>query len=219
MNVKYLGHSCFLITSKEHALLTDPFLSGNPASEASPGDIKATHVFVTHGHDDHMGDAVSIATRCGSTVYATVETASRFPKEAAVEVGQIGGFISASFGGVKFTTATHGSGVPGGLSCGFLIEMEGKKIYHAGDTGLTMDMALLEEEKVDLALLPIGDRYTMGPKYALRAVKLIKPAQVVPMHYNTWPIIAQDPERFKKDVEAATGVKVTVLKIGDSLAI
>jgi L-ascorbate metabolism protein UlaG (beta-lactamase superfamily) len=219
MNVKYLGHSCFVITSKVYVLLTDPFLSGNPASGAKPEEIGATHVFVTHGHDDHMGDAASIAARCGSTVYATVETAGRFPKGTTVDVGQIGGFVPAPFGGVKFTAAAHGSGVPGGLSCGFLIELEGKKIYHAGDTGLIMDMALLEEEKVDLALLPIGDRYTMGPKDALRAVKLIKPAQVVPMHYNTWPPIAQDPERFKKDVEAATGITVTILKIGESLVL
>ncbi|MDR2137367.1 MAG: metal-dependent hydrolase [Synergistaceae bacterium] len=219
MDVKYLGHACFLITSEEYALLIDPFLSGNPASGAQPGDIKATHVFVTHGHDDHIGDAVSIAARCGSTVYATVETAGRFPKEIALDVGQIGGFIPAGFGGVKFTAAAHGSGIAGGLSCGFLIGVEGKKIYHAGDTGLIMDMMLLEEEKVDLALLPIGDRYTMGPKDALRAVKFIHPAQVVPMHYNTWPPIAQDPERFKKDVETATDVKVTVLKIGESLTL
>ncbi|GHV35203.1 UPF0173 metal-dependent hydrolase [Synergistales bacterium] len=219
MNIKYLGHSCFLITSKEYALLFDPFLNGNPSSGAKADDVNATHIFVTHGHDDHIGDAVSIATRCGATIYATVETAGLFPKGAALDVGQMGGFIPADFGGVKFTSAIHGSNVSGGLSCGFLVTLDGKKIYHAGDTGLSMDMALLEDDNVDVALLPIGDRFTMGPKDALRATKLIKPKQVIPMHYNTWPVLNQDASRFKKDVEAATGVKVTVLAIGDSVSL
>ncbi|MDR2522205.1 MAG: metal-dependent hydrolase [Synergistaceae bacterium] len=218
MNIKYLGHACFLITSGEYALLVDPFLDGNPAGAAKAEEVSATHVFVTHGHDDHFGDAASIASRCKATVYATVETAGRFPKEVTVEVGQIGGFIRAAFGGVKFTAAAHGSAVPGGLACGFLIEVAGKKIYHAGDTGLIMDMALLADESVDVALLPIGDRFTMGPRDARRAVGLIKPKRVVPMHYNTWPIIDQNPEGFKKDVEAETGVPVTVLPAGGSFA-
>jgi L-ascorbate metabolism protein UlaG (beta-lactamase superfamily) len=221
LNIKYLGHACFQIISKaasvEYSLLIDPFLSGNPASKVKAENVKATHVFVTHGHDDHLGDAISIATRCASTVYATVETGSRFPQAVKVEVGQIGGFVPADFGGVKFTAAAHGSSVPGGLACGFLIELEGKKIYHAGDTGLIMDMMLLGEEGVDVALLPIGDRFTMGPKDAVRAVGFIKPKRVVPMHYNTWPIINQDPELFKKDAEAATGTPVSVLTIGEAL--
>jgi L-ascorbate metabolism protein UlaG (beta-lactamase superfamily)/uncharacterized protein (DUF362 family) len=217
LKIKYLGHSCFLITSKEYSLLIDPFLSGNPAVTVKAEEIKATHVFVTHGHDDHFGDAASIASRCGATAYATVETAGRFPDGVTVEVGQIGGFIRSDFGGVKFTAATHGSGVPGGLACGFLIELDDKKIYHAGDSGLTMDMALLADEDIDVALLPIGDRFTMGPKDALRAVSLIKPKRVVPMHYDTWPLISQDVERFKKDVESTTGIPVSILTVGASL--
>ena len=217
MNIQYLGHACFQITSKEYSLLIDPFLSGNPAAKVKAEDVKATHIFVTHGHNDHLGDAVSIATRCASTVYATVETSSCFPQTVRVERGQIGGFVRANFGGVKFTAAAHGSSVPGGLACGFLIELEGKKIYHAGDTGLIMDMKLLAEECVDVALLPIGDRFTMGPKDAVRAVDFIKPKRVIPMHYNTWPIIDQDPERFKKDTETVTGTPVSVLAIGEAL--
>jgi len=216
LNIKYLGHSSFLITSKEYSLLIDPFLSGNPAAGAKADEINATHILVTHGHGDHLGDAAAIAQRCDSVVYATVETAGLFPEGVKLDVGQIGGFVPSDFGGVKFTTATHGSGVPGGLSCGFIIELEGKKLYHAGDTGLTMDMALLEEENIDIAFLPIGDRFTMGPKDALRAVKLIKPKQVIPMHYNTMPPIQQDPVQFKKDVEAATDAKVLVMDVGAS---
>ncbi|MDR2180585.1 MAG: metal-dependent hydrolase [Synergistaceae bacterium] len=230
MNIQYLGHACFLITSNKitpkttsgaasdhYSLLIDPFLNGNPAAKARAEDVTATHIFVTHGHDDHLGDAVSIATRCASTVYATVETGGRFPQTVKVEVGQIGGFIRSDFGGVKFTAAAHGSNVPGGLACGFLIELEGKKIYHAGDTGLIIDMMLLAEENVDVALLPIGDRFTMGPRDAMRAVGFIKPKRVVPMHYNTWPIIEQNPELFKKEAEAVTGVPVSVLAVGEEL--
>ncbi len=216
MEIKYLGHASFLISSKEYALLIDPFLSGNPGAAARADEVRATHIFVTHGHGDHLGDAVEVAKRTGATVYATVEIASCFPQGIDVEVGQIGGFVPSDFGGVKFTAAAHGSGVPGGLACGFLIEFEGKKIYHAGDTGLIMDMALLADEQVDVALLPIGDRFTMGPKDALRAVKMIKPRLAVPMHYNTMPPIVQDPEQWKKDVEAATTTEVSVLAPGEA---
>ena len=219
MNIKYLGHSCFLIISEKYSLLIDPFLSGNPNGGAKAEELDVTHILVTHGHGDHLGDAVAIATRCGSKVYATVETGGLFPEGVDVEVGQIGGFLEAGFGRIKFTAAAHGSGVPGGLACGFLIELEGKKIYHAGDTGLTMDMVLLADDGIEVAMLPIGDKYTMGPKEALRAIGLIKPKRVIPMHYNTWPPIAQDAERFQHDVEAATGIPVAVLAVGESLVI
>jgi L-ascorbate metabolism protein UlaG (beta-lactamase superfamily) len=214
LKIKYLGHSSFLITSKEYSLVIDPFLSGNPGAALKADEVMATHVLVTHGHDDHIGDAAAIAQRCKSTVYCTVECASLFPQGTILEVGQIGGFIPSDFGGVKFTAAAHGSNIPGGLACGFIIELEGKKLYHAGDTGLIMDMALLEEEQIDLALLPIGDRFTMGPKDALRALKLIKPRKVIPMHYNTMPLIQQDPEQFKKEAEAAVNTEVILLNPG-----
>lgn len=217
MNIQFLGHACFLITSGNYSLIIDPFLSGSATAAAKPDDIDATHVFVTHGHGDHIGDAISIARRCHSLVYATVETAALFGEDVAKDVGQPGGFLPAEFGGVKFTTAAHGSSVPGGLACGFLITIDEKKIYHAGDTGLIMDMALLETESVDLALLPIGDRYTMGPKDAVRAIELIKPKRVIPMHYNTFPVIVQDPKLFKQDAEAKTGIPVTIMQPGESI--
>ena len=217
MNIRFLGHACFLISSEKYLILIDPFLSGNPSAAITKDEVRATHILITHGHDDHLGDAVEIAKREDSTVYATVETAKLFPKEVNIEVGQIGGFVSSDFGGVKFTSAAHGSGIPGGLACGFIVEFGGKKIYHAGDTGLIMDMNLLEDEKIDVALLPIGDRYTMGPKDALRAVKMIKPKKVIPMHYNTWPLIAQDPNVWKEDVERETNTEVVILQPGESL--
>jgi len=217
MIIRYLGHACFLVGSGAYSLLFDPFLSGNPGSAAQPDEVRATHIFVTHGHDDHLGDARSIARRCGSLVYATVETASLFDADVRTDAGQPGGSVPADFGSVKFTSALHGSAVPGGISCGFVVGIEGKKIYHAGDTGLIMDMALLEDEKVDLALLPIGDRYTMGPDDALRAVRLIKPKLVIPMHYDTFPAIKQDPALFKEKVEHLTGIPVAVLPVGGSI--
>lgn len=217
LKLYYLGHSCFVIKSKEYTLIMDPFLNGNPAAKVSPDEINASHIFVSHGHDDHMGDALSIAKRCGSVVYTTVEQASLFTDDVKVDAGQHGGFIRTDFGGVKFLPAIHGNTVPGAPACGFLINIDGKKIYFAGDTGLTMDMALLEEEKVDVALLPIGDRFTMGPEDAARAVKLIKPKYVVPMHYNTMPLIQQDPNKFKDLVESSSDTKVIVLGIGEKM--
>lgn len=219
VKVTLLGHSAVLIQFLDFTLLLDPFITGNPAASVSADEICATHVLVTHGHSDHFGDADSIATRCGSTVFCTVECASLMSDSLTIEVGQPGGKISTEFGSVKFTSAVHGSGIAGALSCGFLITIGGKKIYFAGDTGLTMDMALLEYDKVDLALLPIGDRYTMGPEDACRAVGMIKPKVVVPMHYNTFPAIVQDPEVFKADVEATTDSKVIILASNESVYI
>jgi L-ascorbate metabolism protein UlaG (beta-lactamase superfamily) len=217
MKITYLSHSSFLVSSGGHSLLFDPYFIGNPCAPVKPEDVSPTHIFVTHSHDDHLGDAVSIAERCKSTVYASVETASLFPEGINLEVGQPGGSVPAAFGTVKFTWAVHGNGTVGGLSNGYLITIDGFKLYHAGDTGLTMDMSLLEEEQIDLALLPIGDRFTMGPKDALRAIKLIKPKKAVPMHYNTWPLIQQDPLKFKSEVEATTGTDVIIMNVGDTI--
>lgn len=217
MKLHFIGHSCFLITSGEHSILIDPFLTDNPVTERTPEELSPTHIFVTHGHDDHLGDTLSIAGRASSLVISTVETAELLPKEIQTDVGQIGGWIPTSFGRAKFTAAAHGSGVSGGLACGFILEIEGKRVYHTGDTGLIMDMALLEEEKIDVALIPIGDRFTMGPEDALRAIKMIQPQRVIPMHYNTWPSIAQDVNLFAKRVEEETSALVTILALGEEI--
>lgn len=219
ISITFLGHSCFRVRSKEYSILFDPFLTGNPAANVNADDVSATTILLTHGHGDHLGDTVSIARRCRSTVFATVETASLLPEEIKVEPGQIGGYIRTDFGGVKFLPAFHGSGVAGGLACGFLLEIEGKKIYFAGDTGLTVEMSLLAEDEIDVALLPIGDRFTMGSKDAVRAVSMIRPKKVIPMHYNTMPAIEQDPERFKEITERETGTECMILAVGESLSL
>ena len=218
MKLQFLGHACFLLDDGAHKVLTDPFLTGNALAAAAADQVEADFIFGTHGHSDHTGDAQAIAQRTGATVCCTVDLADGVfgPAGVRVQVGNLGGTIPMPFGFAKFFQAIHGSGVPGCLSCGFIFEMGGKKIYHAGDTALMTDMALLAEEDIDVALLPIGDVFTMGPADALRAVKMIRPKLVVPMHYDTFPPIAQDPAAFADAVQAA-GFQAKVLRPGESL--
>ena len=218
MKLQFLGHACFLLDDGAHKVLTDPFLTGNALAAAAADQVEADFIFVTHGHSDHTGDAQAIAQRTGATVCCTVDLADGVfgPAGVRVQVGNLGGTIPMPFGSAKFFQAIHGSGVPGCLSCGFIFEMGGKKIYHAGDTALMTDMALLAEEDIDVALRPIGDVLTMGPADALRAVKMIRPKLVVPMHYDTFPPIAQDPAAFADAVQAA-GFQAKFLRPGESL--
>ena len=220
MELTFLGHACFLLDDGSCKVLTDPFLTGNGLAAASADQVEADFIFVTHGHGDHTGDAEAIAKRTDATVCCTVDLAEGVfgPAGVKTQVGNLGGKIPMPFGSAKFFQAIHGSGVPGCLTCGFIFEMGGKKIYHAGDTALMSDMALLADEEIDVALLPIGDVFTMGPEDALRAVKMIRPKLVVPMHYNTFPPIAQDPEAFAASVRAA-GFQAQVLRPGESLCI
>lgn len=220
LKLTYLGHSCFLIQSKEYTLIIDPFLTGNALAAVKADDVKATHMLISHAHSDHMGDADSIAERNQSVIFCTPETGALLScPHAKQENGQPGGSIRTDFGAIKFLAANHGSGAPGGVACGFLITIEEKKIYFAGDTSLIPDMAQLCDEHVDVALLPIGDRFTMGPEDAMRAAQMIQPKQVVPMHYNTFPFIVQDPQQFKRMTEEQAHIPVTVLEPGASLTL
>lgn len=218
MELKFLGHACFILDDGTCKVLVDPFLTGNPLAPVSAETIEADYICVTHGHGDHLGDAVDIARRTGAPICCTVDLADSLPASAGVKTitGNMGGRIPLPFGSVKFLNAVHGSGASGTLASGFLFEMGNKTIYHAGDTALTADMALLAEEHVDAALLPIGDVYTMGPGDALRAAKMIQPQLVIPMHYNTMPPIVQDAAAFADTVEAA-GLKAAVLQPGESI--
>jgi len=218
MKIKFIGHSCFLIEEGKYSLLFDPFITGNPIAAVKASEVNPTHVLVTHYHGDHKGDALDIAKRTGAVIYSTNEIGVEFKKSHDnVVAGHIGGKAKTDFGSVKFFQAFHGSGIEGGHACGFVVDLMGKKVYHAGDTGLTKDMELLERENIHVALLPIGDFYTMGPEDALEAVKMIKPKYVIPMHYNTFPLLNQDPEAFKQAVEKETRSKVTILKPGESV--
>jgi L-ascorbate metabolism protein UlaG (beta-lactamase superfamily) len=225
MKVTYLGHAGFLL-EKQISILIDPFITGNPATKVNPENLSADLVLISHGHGDHLGDAVTIAQNCGATIVSVYEIASYCSKfDVQTHAMHIGG--SNQFGPVKIklTPAWHGSGLVAedgtihymGNPCGFVISLDGKTIYHSGDTGLFSDMQLIGRlHPIDLALLPIGDNFTMGPEDALEAVKLIKPNIVIPMHYNTWPLIAQDPQEFKATVEKETPGRVVILQPGES---
>lgn len=219
---RFLGHSCVLLTHGVHKLIIDPFLTGNPAAAAKATDIDVSHVLVTHGHGDHVGDAVSIAKRTGATIIANFELAALCERQGAKTHGMhIGGSHTFPFGRVKLTIAHHGGGygpdanIYTGPPVGFLITMDGQTVYHPGDTGLFYDMKLIGEmNKIDLAFLPIGDNYTMGIDDAVKAAELLHPATVVPFHYDTFPLIAAKAEEFARKV---TGAKVAILKPGNSI--
>lgn len=221
----WYGHAALGLDIDGIKVVVDPFFSGNPAATIKPEAVEAAYILVTHGHGDHVGDAVAIAKRTGAQVVSNAEIAGWFKKQGVDAHAQhLGGGHHHPFGYLKLTLALHGSGLPdgsyGGNPCGLLITAKsGEKVYLAGDTGLFGDMRLIGEEGLDLAVLPIGDNYTMGPDDALRAVKLLQPKHVIPMHYNTWDLIAQDPHTWAKRVEAETAAKPHVLKPGESFSL
>jgi L-ascorbate metabolism protein UlaG (beta-lactamase superfamily) len=218
----WLGHACLLLESDGQRVLIDPFLTGNPAAAQTADKVPADFILVSHGHGDHVGDTVAIAKRTGATVVANYEISEWLKQQGLTKVHgqQHGGGHAFPFGRVKLTLAFHGSVLPdgtyGGNPCGFLITFkDGKRVYDAADTGLFGDMRLIGEEGLDLAILPIGDNYTMGPDDALRAVKLLQPRKVVPIHYNTWDVIAQDAAAWAESVRAETKSEPMVLKPGE----
>ncbi len=222
----WLGHSCLLFETDAGHVLVDPFLTGNPKAAQDAATVPADFILVSHGHSDHVGDTVAIAQRTGATVIANFEIANWFGKHGVKKVHgmQHGGSYTFPFGRVKFTLAFHGSALPdgsyGGNPCGFLLTFaDGKRVYDAADTGLFGDMQLIGDEGIDLAILPIGDNFTMGPEDALRAVQLLRPKRVLPIHYDTFPLIAQDAQAFARTVQQATGVPVSVLQPGESLEV
>lgn len=209
------GHATFSIQTEDGTeLVIDPFFGDNPSFQGSADDVSADFILITHGHYDHIADAIPLAERTGATVIASYEIATFLEGKGLTASPQhIGGGVQYPFGHVKLTAALHGGmvGLPGAegfttVPAGLLITLnEGPRIYHAGDTALLTDMQLLKG-KVDVAILPIGDRFTMGPEDAVQAVEFIEPEVVIPCHYDTWPPIEQDPEAFK----AAVGDRATV---------
>jgi L-ascorbate metabolism protein UlaG (beta-lactamase superfamily) len=225
IKVTWLGHAALSLETDGYNILVDPFLTGNPAASVVPEKVNADFILLSHGHGDHLGDTVAIAKRTGAVVITNAELSDWLDRQGVRTHGQhLGGGFRHPFGYLKLTLAIHGSGLPdgsyGGNPAGFLLTTnDNKKIYMACDTGLFGDMRLIGEEGIDLAVLPIGDNYTMGPEDALRAVKLLEPGQIVPIHYNTFEVIAQDPKVWAERVESETDAKVRLITPGESVTI
>ena len=217
IQLSYFGHSCFSLSDGQTTLLLDPFFSGNPLATIRAEDMNCDYILVSHGHADHLGDAPAIAQRTGAVVIATPEI-GRLCAPAPVHGMNIGGSHRFDFGRVRMTPAVHSSGVPGGIACGFVIDFGDINIYFAGDTALFSDMQLIgRKERIDYALLPIGDNYTMGIEDAAVAAQLLGARHVIPMHYNTWPVVAQDVEQYKQLTEKMSRAEVHVVAPGGKI--
>jgi L-ascorbate metabolism protein UlaG (beta-lactamase superfamily) len=221
----WYGHAAWGLETGGYRLLIDPYFSGNPAAATTADQVQADFILVTHGHSDHIGDTLAISKRTGAVVIANSEICRWVSKQGAkVHSQHLGGGHQHPFGYLKLTLALHGSSLPdgscGGNPAGFLLTLlDGKKLYFAGDTGLFGDMELIGEEGLYLAVLPIGDNYTMGPEDALRAVRLLNPRLVIPMHYDTWENIKQDVDAWVQQVNQMTYTQAQKLKPGESFSI
>jgi L-ascorbate metabolism protein UlaG (beta-lactamase superfamily) len=224
VRLTYHGHDCFSIQAGAANLLLDPFLTGNPVADVSSEQVNPSHILVSHAHGDHLGDAIPIAQRTGATVISNFEIASYVGKfGVTAHAMHIGGAHQFPFGKVKLTIAHHGSSFPdgsyGGNPCGFLLWLEGKVLYFAGDTALFSDMKLYGDEGIDVAMVPIGDNFTMGPEDAVRAVEFLHPKIAVLMHYNTFPVITQDAQAVADSVAARTHARPVLLKPGETMTV
>ncbi len=223
----WLGHGTWLIDTGEHRVLLDPFLNDNPACPVKAEEVECDFILVSHGHFDHVADAAAVAKRTGATVIAIFEICQWLQQQGVAEdktwAMNLGGSCRQPFGQVKLTPALHSSTLPDGSSGGdpggFLLTLADGKVYFACDTALFSDMELIGRAGLDLAVLPIGDNFTMGPEDALEAVKLLRPRRVIPAHYNTWPPIAQDALAWAQSVREQTGVDAVVLEPGEEFVL
>ena len=224
MDIRFLGHACFELSDGDTRVLIDPFLSGNPKAAVSADDVNPTHIFLTHGHQDHYGDVVEIAKRTNAQCVAIVELAGELGDQGVENVSDpnIGGTVTFDDAGlwVRLTPAWHTSTTPNGLvntPAGLVIGLGDRVVYHLGDTGLFSDLQLVKQrDEIDVALMCIGGHYTMDRYDAVSAAELVGAKQIVPCHYNTFPPIETDAQAFKSDVESKTSSEVVVLEPGDS---
>ncbi|HEX3997094.1 MAG TPA: metal-dependent hydrolase [Pirellulales bacterium] len=210
IELTWLGHATWSVAAGNHRFLVDPYLDDNPAAAAKSGDVEAEFIFLTHGHFDHMNDAVKIAKRTGAAVVANFEICQWLGNQGVSKTlpMNIGGSMPMPFGRAKMTIAHHSSvlpdGTPGGTPGGYVLTVGDQRLYFAGDTALFSDMKMIGAAGLDLAVLPIGDLFTMGPDDSLEAVKLLNPRHVAPSHYNTWPVIKQDAQQWAERVRGHT---------------
>jgi L-ascorbate metabolism protein UlaG (beta-lactamase superfamily) len=225
--ITWLGHNAWSIEAAGKTILLDPFLNDSPTSPIKADAVKADFILLSHGHGDHLGDTIAIAKRTGAKVLTNFEVSEWLKKKGLTEDQVIGmnpgGGAKQPFGHVKFTIAHHSSSMPdftyGGVPGGFLLTLGGARVYFACDTALFSDMKLIGAGGLDLAVLPIGDLYTMGPDDSIDAIKLLTPKRVAPCHYNTWPPIAQDAAAWAGKVRSQTAAEPIVLKPGDQIAL
>ena len=217
----YFGHACFLLDAGRYKVLVVPFLTGNPAASVSANAVAADYLVVTHAHGDHLGDAPDIAARTGAEVVGIPEILDICTSMGTDVKGHgmnLGGSLNLPFGKVRMTLAQHSSGVPGGIACGYVIYIGGLVIYYAGDTALFSDMKLIgQKDRLDYALLPIGDNYTMGLEDAALAAQWLGVRHVIPLHYDTWPIIRQDVAKYKELTEKMAHAEVHIVKPGEDI--
>ena len=214
LTFNYYGHSCFQLDDGNYKLLFDPFLTANPAATITSEEVEADYVLITHAHGDHIGDGYEIVKRTDATAIGTPEVMDIGDDVNTIGMN-VGGTLYLPFGWVRMVPAIHSSGIAGGVAVGYVVKIGGKIVYYAGDTCLFSDMKLIgERDRIDYAILPIGDHYTMGIEDAARAVEFLGARNVIPVHYNTWALIKQDPEEFKALVRRA---KVHIVEPGEYL--
>jgi L-ascorbate metabolism protein UlaG (beta-lactamase superfamily) len=225
--VTWYGHNSWSIETAGGTVLLDPFLNDSPRSPMKADAVTANYILLSHGHSDHLGDTVAIAKRTGAPVLTNFEVGEWLKKQGLAEDKVIGmnpgGGIEQPFGHVKFTIAHHSSSMPdgtyGGVPGGFLLKLDGARLYFACDTALFLDMKMIGSGGLDLAVLPIGDLYTMGPEDSIDAIKLLNPKRVAPCHYNTWPPIEQDAAAWAERVRSHTAAEPIVLQPGGQISL
>lgn len=222
LQLTWLGHSCFVLQTARDTILVDPFLDESPTAPVKAADVSPTYVLQTHGHFDHIADTASVAKRTGARVLANFEICEWLKRQGVAEeqltAMNLGGGVDLPFGRVKMTLAHHSSSLPdgtyGGSPAGFVLQLGKLNIYLAGDTALFLDMKLIGVAGIDVAVLPVGDLFTMGPDDSIEAVKMLACQRVVPCHYNTWPPIEQDANAWAERVRKHTACEPIVLEPG-----